>query len=1436
MKKVLLAMLGVLTALPALAHDFSFSYKGQTLTYSVVDAEAKTCRVAQNAVTGAVEVPAQAIDGDVAYTVTAVANDAFFGCNTITSIALPAGMRSIGRNAFSRCTMLESVTLPDSLSRIEPRTFEQCTSLSAIVIPGKVSSIGDHAFDGCSALTEVNLPSGISTIEESTFEGCYNLADIMLPGSLRTIGKAAFRQCRKLNVLSIVNSVNSIGESAFENCTGITTLVLGNGLGSIGNRAFADCSSLNRIYCGEGLTTPPRCGTDAFAGVSVVDCQLLVPASAKDVYIGANGWNYFANYLPNAGRMFVFVHEGQTLTYCVIDEYLKTCKVAQQGTSISGSVIIPSSVNDGTSDYAVVGIDNNAFQGHGLMSAVQIPESVTWVGNSAFADCNGLQSITLPNSVTYLGEGAFKDCRNLSAVILSNSINDILQYTFYSCHKLNNITIPNSVQYIGYAAFRYSGLTSITLSNSIKQLASEALSDTRLSSIKLPESLEIIEGLAFNNTPIASIFIPKNVNRIDGWNWAYAGVDVRGPLLTGSMQRIDVAEDNAIFCSVDGVLFNKSKSKLIRFPEAKADSYVIPDGTEIIGGKAFANNNVLTSVTIPNSVVSIEENAFRNSTGITSVVVPVSVKVLEHQVFCGCSNLVSLTLPSTMTHINGIAISGTKLSSLTLPQSLVYIGRNAFENCKYLTEISLPDNVTTIDDEAFVKCSSLAKITIPKSVTKVGANVFNECSSLARIDVAPENTAYCSIDGALYDFNKETLICLPGAFSGEYLVPKTLNINNCSMFDGFANITSFKVEQGHPTASAADGVLFNVDKTILMRYPRGKVGSDYTMPNSVETIADHAFKDCGRLTSLNIPNSVKSIGESAFRGCGGLDSLNIPNSVTTVKADAFTDCRNLKKVDLPNSITSLGENTFFGCGQLPTVNIPNTLTRLPGYMFFYGGSLRSLTIPKSIKVIGRLALPAGLRKIQLLCEEPPTSEGDMLYYWDKAATDECLIIVPDGSAETYRQVYPWSRFKNIKEESEFITWSVEDINERVGKPIALSVAMSNPTPVSSFQCDIHLPEGVRPVIDEDGCFDITLSADRKATAHVIDGAVQRSGAVRVIAYSSDNSLFKLNEGELFSMALESTAAQPGVYEVTIDSIVGVNQYKKPFYLAPATGRIELRPRMILGDVNDDEVLNMTDVTCTVSHILGSTPEGFVFEAADINLDKVINVADVNEVVDKVLAAAATSAAAPQRAAAMAVAPATADNGYLYIKTFFLQPGEETQMPVRLKAPRRYCAFQTDMYLPEGVEVVTVDKDGKQTADVWLNAKSATTSHTIVTRAQADGALRVAAYSGSNASFKGTSDEILFYVRVRANESFRAVPQPVWFRNTLFNTYVDNTPAEYYFLDNNPHMNVDGVLGSADVEVAAEAIYYNLQGLRVAEPQRGKIYIRLSGGKAEKVVY
>lgn len=203
------------------------------------------------------------------------------------------------------------------------------------------------------------------------------------------------------------------------------------------------------------------------------------------------------------------------------------------------------------------------------------------------------------------------------------------------------------------------------------------------------------------------------------------------------------------------------------------------------------------------------------------------------------------------------------------------------------------------------------------------------------------------------------------------------------------------------------------------------------------------------------------------------------------------------------------------------------------------------------------------------------------------------------------------------------------------------------------------------------------------------------------------------------------------------------------------------------------------------------------------------------------------------------AVAQTDNGYFFIKDFSLGPDQEGVMPVRLSAPRRYGAFQTDIYLPEGFEVVHIDNEDydEPIPDAWLNPARATATHILASRIQDDGALRVIVYSVQNLSLRESStDDVVFNVRVRGLSYASSAPQPVWFRGNIFNAFVSGNVEEYKTHDTNSYMNVAGTMGIGNVESATAATYFNLQGMPVANPVPGDVYICLKGNKATKIAF
>ncbi len=405
-----------------------------------------------------------------------------------------------------------------------------------------------------------------------------------------SIGYGAFSSCKSLTSITMPNSVTGIEEYAFYSCTSLTNILMPNSVTSIEEYAFYSCTSLTDITIPHSVTS---IGVWAFhyctsLGAITVDAQ-------NSVYSSLAG---------------VLLNKSQTT-------------LIQWPEGKAGSYTIPTSV-ESIGDYAFSSCTN--------LTSVTIGNSVTNVGDYAFEDCYYLTSATIGNGVTNIGSYVFAGCRSLINVTIGNSVTSIGHEAFHNCDSLTSVTIPDSVISIGREAFwDCDSLTSVTLGNGVTSIGDFVFAwCTSLTHITIPQSVTSIGATAFNHCySLTSATIPNSVTSIgDG---AFSSCT--------SLTNITVEALNSVYCSRDGVLFNKSATTLIECPGGKTGIYNIPDGVTSIGDGAFYYCFSLTSITMPNSVTSIGSDAFSFCTSLTDITIPNSVTSIGRRAFYYCPSL-----------------------------------------------------------------------------------------------------------------------------------------------------------------------------------------------------------------------------------------------------------------------------------------------------------------------------------------------------------------------------------------------------------------------------------------------------------------------------------------------------------------------------------------------------------------------------------------------------------------------------------------------------------------------------------------------------------------------------------------------------------------------------------------------------------------------------
>lgn len=524
-----------------------------------------------------------------------------------------------------------------------------------------------------------------------------------------------------------------------------------------------------------------------------------------------------------------------------------------------------------------------------------IPDGVQEICSFAFAHCQGLEDVTIPDTVKTIGGLVFCECRKLKSITIPKSVTNIAyQSAFHMSENFESITVSeeNTV---------YSSIDGVLYNKDKTDLL--YIPYAKRGDIHIAPGVKKFSGYPFQYAEnIENVYIPESLTEIDT-EITFKSCD--------SLKNIYVDEKNSAYSSIDGVLFDKDKINLIFYPRGRSGAYTVPDGVCFISSSAFSGHKKITEITLSDGIDTLNMSTFSWCKNLERVNLPDSITYIGNFAFAGCEKLNSFTIPPKVTEINNSMFSDCKsLKKLFIHSKIEKIDSNAFDGCESLEafdvsednsfflsdsgvlydknkttlivmpraksgELILPDSLESFYDD-FSGCRNLTSVYIPNLAYGLSALMFRGCDSLENIIVSDEHEGYTSVDGVLYSKDMSEIIVYPGGKKGGFIIPETVTSmygNADQVFYDCKNLTSIYIPSGisdvsektfflcdslaeisvsenNPNYSAEDGVLYNKDKTALIRVPNGKTG-DFTLKESVASAGKNSFLS-SKLSSVTV--------------------------------------------------------------------------------------------------------------------------------------------------------------------------------------------------------------------------------------------------------------------------------------------------------------------------------------------------------------------------------------------------------------------------------------------------------------------------------------------------------------------------------------------------------------------------------------------------------
>lgn len=956
--------------------------EGVDVTYQIIDRENKTCAVGaydawgypkvaiNNETSGAITIP-EIVNG---YRVVEISEQAFYKCESITTVNLPSSVTDIKHNALYGCKSLTTVTGTENLEYIEYMAFYSYPDNPWYKqLPDGPLYIGKvlYGYKGTpKSQTTLGVKEGTTCICGNALRGFFDLTGLIIPKSVKYFGAVKHKSYVGgtpigSNMTSIVVSPENETYDSRENCNavietktnrlvgGCNTTVIPTSVKTIGCSAFSNCNwptvvipdwieviekeaygshDLKYVYLGRGIKkieeggfgysdhlkaihvsqgTPISITGFSFPSQAYDNCTLFVPNGSKSKYASTSEWSRFKNIVEGEGHLE--------------DEILL-------GNTIEGHRLYFKILSNEAKTCELV-TPNNGIIYQFISGKVTIPQSV-----------NGY-------TVVSIGEYAFYR-QQITAVDIPNSVLSIGKYAFYYCEALETITGADNVETVDNSAFwstswfnNRSDYDDLYVGKVFYQCRSEMPVNTTIE-VKSGTKNVHMSGFYYKSN-LVGLVIPKSVSILDSH-----------PCACYNLRRIVVEEGNETYDSRKdcNAIIEKQTNKLV----IGCSGTVIPNTVKVIGSYAFyAGLNNGTTLVVPNSVVTIEDHAFYAPSSyikvptliIGSGVKSIGTNVINSSVLVAIHSLIQEPFNLADGVFSNDIYAKVKLY-VPIGTKAKYMAKDGWKNFVSITEIA--DN-EMVEGETFtertqggclltysilskndktcevVGCDKEAtgEVVIPAeakgyTVISIGNSAFSQCDHITKISMA--NTIKEIKSNGIYSCDKLTDVSLPtsikvlGSSSLAFnpitsiTIPKSVESMTGNPLVGDSCLTVLTVEEGNTVyeSPAGSNAIINKKTNTLI------AGCATTIiPSNVKTIGSSAFYYQKKLTSIAIPASVDSIMSSAFSNTG-LTNIELPQSLRYLGSISLGYNR-MTSVTIPKSVKGINGNPLIGDSCLTNI-------------------------------------------------------------------------------------------------------------------------------------------------------------------------------------------------------------------------------------------------------------------------------------------------------------------------------------------------------------------------------------------------------------------------------------------------------------------------------------------------------------------------------------